>query len=182
MGWTESGAERSAGGGGVDGGRVVVGASGSLASLAALRAAATEARRGGLGLLAVIAWEPPEGEALYLRHPDPEWALHWQREARATLDRAFDQVFGGMPSGTGPVERLVVRDRPGRALCGIAGRPDDLIVIGARPGRGRGTRIQRYVRAHACCAVLTVPAPAVPKGLRRALRRATAEDFALVGR
>ncbi|MGW2229901.1 universal stress protein [Streptomyces formicae] len=186
----ESGVERSGGGGGggAGGGRVIVGVSGSLASLAALRAAAVEARRGGLGLLAVVAWEPPEGEALYLRHPDREWALHWQGEARARLDRAFDQVFGGVPSGIGTVRRLVVRDRPGRALCEVAGRAEDLIVIGTRRGRGRrrgggrGTRIHRYVRGHAGCPVLTVPAPAVPKGLRRALRRVTAEDFALVGR
>ncbi|MFE0176918.1 universal stress protein [Streptomyces sp. NPDC059002] len=166
--------------GGTDG-RVIVGVSGSLASLAALRAAAGEARRGGRELLAVIAWEPPEGEALYLRHPDREWALHWEAEARARIDRAFDEVFGGPPPGIG-TRRLVVRDRPGRALCRIADRPDDLVVLGARPGRRRATRIHRHVTAHAGCAVLTVPAPTVPKGLRRALRRVTAQDFTLVGR
>ncbi|MFJ2769077.1 universal stress protein [Streptomyces sp. NPDC087300] len=178
--WTGRGEERAGGAGGGAAGRVIVGVSGSLASLAALRAGAAEAERGGLRLVAVVAWEPPEGEALYLRHPDPEWARHWQGEARARLDRAFDQVFGGAPAGIGTVERLVVRDRPGRALCALASRPDDLLVLGARQGRARGTRIHRHVRAHAGCAVLTVPAPPVPKGLRRALRRVTAEDFALV--
>ncbi|QEU90838.1 universal stress protein [Streptomyces kanamyceticus] len=163
-------------------GCVIVGVSGSLASLAALRAGAEEARRGGRRLVAVIAWEPPEGEAMYLRHPDRAWALHWQGQARARLDRAFESVFGGLPTGIGTVERRVVRARPGRALCELAGHPDDLVVLGARPGRRRASRIHRHVTAHAGCAVLTVPAPAVPKGLRKALRRVTADDFALVGR
>lgn len=165
---------------GAGGGRVVVGVSGSPASLAALRAAAEQARRGGPGrvLVAVLAWEPPEGEALYARHPDPEWARHWWDAARARLDRAFDAAFGGTPPGV-TVERRVVRSRPGPALCELASGPDDLLVLGARAGR-RGTgQAQRYVRTHASCAVLTVPAPRAPKGFRRTLRRMTPEDFAL---
>ncbi|MEV5982464.1 universal stress protein [Streptomyces sp. NPDC052114] len=161
-------------------GRVVVGVGGSLASLAALRAAAEEARRGGRTLLAVTAWEPPEGEGLYLRHPDPAWARHWRNEARERLDRAFDAVFGGAPQGV-VTERRLIRSRPGPALCDLVTGPDDLVVLGVRPGRRRMGRVHRYVRSHAACAVLTVPAPEVPKGLRRALRKVTAEDFALVG-
>ncbi|MEU7583771.1 universal stress protein [Streptomyces sp. NPDC041068] len=161
-------------------GRVVVGVSGSLASLAALRAGAEEARRGGRALIAVMAWEPPEGEGLYLRHPDPVWARHWWNEARARLDRAFDEVFGGPPPGV-EAERRVIRARPGHALCDVAADPDDLLVIGVRHGRRRTSRLHRHVRSHASCAVLTVPAPPVPKGMRRALRKVTAEDFALVG-
>ncbi|MCF3121091.1 universal stress protein [Streptomyces arenae] len=165
---------------GAGAGRVVVGVSGSLASLAALRAAAEEARRSGRTLLAVTAWQPPEGEGLYLRHPDPAWARHWWHEARDRLDRAFDEVFGGAPQGVA-AERRVIRSRPGPALCGLAGGPDDLVVLGVRHGRRRTSRVHRHVRSHAACAVLTVPAPPVPKGLRRALRRVTADDFALVG-
>ncbi|TGA93813.1 universal stress protein, partial [Streptomyces sp. MZ04] len=52
------------------GARVVVGVSGSPASLAALRVGVDEARRAGRVLVAVIAWEPPEGEGLYARRPD----------------------------------------------------------------------------------------------------------------
>ncbi|MEV0124739.1 universal stress protein [Streptomyces sp. NPDC050703] len=162
-------------------GRVVVGVSGSLASLAALRTAADEAGRSGRTLVAVTAWEPPEGEMLYLRHPDPAWVRHWRAEARARVDGAFDAVFGGAPPGVGS-ERRVVRGRPERALPGLAAHPHDLLVVGTRPGRRRPSRLHRGIGARAVCPVLTVPAPAVPRGLRRALRRMTAEDFALVGR
>ncbi|WP_447041000.1 universal stress protein [Streptomyces sp. DSM 118878] len=162
-------------------GRVVVGVSGSLASLAALRAAADEARRSGRLLVAVTAWEPPEGEALYLRHPDPAWARQWRAEARARLDGAFDAVFGGAPPGV-RCERRVVRARPERALPGLAVHPYDLLVLGTRPGRRRPGRLRRRVGARALCPVLTVPAPAVPRGLRRTLRRVTVENIALVGR
>ncbi|MGW0536862.1 universal stress protein [Streptomyces sp. NPDC003032] len=161
-------------------GRVVVGVSGSLASLAALRVAAEEARRGRRVLVAVIAWEPPEGEALYLRHPDRAWARHWQAEAGARLDRAFDEVFGGAPPGV-ESERRVVRARPGSALSEVASRPDDLLVLGTRPTGSRPTRTHRHARARTTCPILVVPSPRVPRRLRRALRRVRAEDFALVG-
>ncbi|MFH8612101.1 universal stress protein [Streptomyces sp. NPDC018029] len=159
-------------------GRVVVGVSGSLASLAALRAGAAEARRTGQVLVAVLAWEPPEGEALYLRHPDREWARHWWTEAKARLDRAFDEAFGGTPPGV-VVERRVIRDHPGRALCEAATHPDDLLVLGARPHRHITPRTHRHVRAHASCAVLTVRPPALPKALRRTLRNLTPDDARL---
>ncbi|QCX79951.1 Universal stress protein family protein [Streptomyces sp. YIM 121038] len=159
-------------------GRVVVGVSGdSLASLAALRVAAREARRSGRVLVAVLAWEPPEGEALYLRHPDPAWAAHWRGVARGRLAGAFDEAFGGGPPGV-VVERRPVWDRPGPALCRVASRPEDLLVVGARGGWWRG-RVRRYAEARAVCPVLVVPAPPVPVALRRALRRARPVDFAV---
>ncbi|MET9544374.1 universal stress protein [Streptomyces sp. NPDC006627] len=171
MGWTESGSGT---------GRVVVGVSGSPASLAALRVAAEEARRARRVLVAVIAWEPPEGETLYLRHPDREWARHWWAVARTRLDRAFDEVFGGAPPGV-RTERRVIRAHPDRALSELAARPDDLLVLGTRPGRNRPSRTHRRVRSRTTCPILTVPAPAVPRRVRKALRKMTAEDFALAG-
>ncbi|MFE0063062.1 universal stress protein [Streptomyces sp. NPDC059003] len=172
--------------GDVRGDRVVVGISGAdddLADLAALRAGEREARRGGRTLVAVIAWEPPEGEGLYLRHPDKEWARHWQGVARERLERAFEEAFGGVPEGVA-VERRVVRGRAGRALVSLASRPGDLIVLGGRPGRPgrRRGRVRRYVDRRARCGVLVVPAPVVPRGLRRALRGVSVGDFgALAG-
>ncbi|MFE9390308.1 universal stress protein [Streptomyces sp. NPDC006784] len=161
-------------------GRLVVGVSGSLASLAALRAAALEAAGTGRPLLAVLAWEPPRGEAGYMLRPDRIWAENWRREARARLDRAFDEAFGGNPPGVADVERRLVRDRPWRALCATAGRPHDRLVIGVRGARwvlfGRGGTARR-VLTRAGCPVLTVPAPRFPVLLRTRLRHARAVHF-----
>ena len=161
-------------------GQVVVGVSGSLGGLAALRAAAVEARRSGRVLVAVMAWEPPEGEGLYARLPDRQWARHWHGEARARLDRAFAESLGGPPLDMDVVRR-VVRARPGQALCEAVAGPDDLLVIGVHPRRLWRGRIHRYVVAHAGCPVLTVPSPPLARQELRALRRATAGDFAAAG-
>ncbi|MER5664321.1 universal stress protein [Streptomyces mirabilis] len=157
-------------------GQVVVGVSGSLAGLAALRTAARAARDSGRALVAVLAWEPPEGEVLYVRNPDSVWAARCAREAAARLDRAFEEAFGGTPSQV-TVVRKVVRARPDRALCRLAAHPDDLLVLGARAGARRAA-VRRQVSAHARCPVLTVPAPAFARRERRVLCRAMARDFA----
>ncbi|MFI6333767.1 universal stress protein [Streptomyces sp. NPDC050535] len=169
----------AAGSAGAGDGRVVVGVSGSLASLAALRAAAHTARESGRTLVAVLAWEPPEGEVLHARNPDSAWAAACESEARARLDRAFDQAFGGTPSGV-TVRRRLIRDRPDRALCALAPDPADLLVLGARAATRIGMRraaVRRRVLGHARCPVLTVPAPVFPRRERRALRHAVAGDF-----
>ncbi|WP_369205793.1 universal stress protein [Streptomyces sp. PU-14G] len=165
-------------------GRLVVGVSGSLASLAALRAGAREARAGGRTLVAVLAWEPPEGESAYMLRPDRAWARHWYGEARARLEAAFDEAFGGDPPGVRTVGRRVVRDQPWRALCTVADRADDHLIVGTRaPSRavfGLGARYgptTRKVLARAGCPVLTVPAPRFPRHYRTMLRRARADDF-----
>ncbi|MEU5953015.1 universal stress protein [Streptomyces sp. NPDC047525] len=158
------------------GARVVVGVSGSLASLAALRVGVEEARRAGRVLVAVIAWEPPEGEGLYARRPDRAWARHWEAEARGRLDRAFEEVFGGAPEGV-VVERWVVRGAAGRAVCEFVGAAEeDLVVLGARKGWGWG-RVSRHAQRRAGCRVMVVPGPVAPRGMRRALRKARPEDF-----
>ncbi|MYT71717.1 MULTISPECIES: universal stress protein [unclassified Streptomyces] len=66
-------------------GRVVVGVSGSPASLAAVRSAVDQARGSGRPLLAVVAWEPPEGEKLYSRWPDRIAAVPVRKVPRAEL-------------------------------------------------------------------------------------------------
>ncbi|WP_438290918.1 universal stress protein [Streptomyces sp. HUAS TT7] len=161
------------------GGRVVVGVSGSLGSLAALRAAVDEARNGGRALVAVTAWEPPEGEILYARNPDSAWAAYHEDLARETLDRAVEEALGGLPEDVAG-RKLVVRGKAGRVLCALADRPEDLLVIGARPGVRRAP-VRRYIQQHARSAFLTTPAPRLPRHTVRALRHARAEDFALHG-
>ncbi|GAA3941087.1 hypothetical protein GCM10022244_56360 [Streptomyces gulbargensis] len=155
-------------------GRVVVGVSGSLASLAALRQATAHARRASVPLVAVLAWEPPEGETLYARHPDRAWARLWAEDARLRLARAVEDGLGRVPDGPA-VELRTVRAAPVTALCALA-RPDDLLVLGAaaRPGltaRLRARPVRRGVLARAACPVLLVPGPALRPGEARVLRR-----------
>ncbi|MFD3666010.1 universal stress protein [Streptomyces sp. NPDC058659] len=154
--------------------RVVVGVSGSLASLAALRYATALARRESVPLLAVLAWAPPEGEGLYARRPDREWARLWGEAARDRLWSAFVDALGAAP-GDLAVERRIVRDAPAAALRAAADLPGDLLVVGAAPRRGRLARLRRrpVLRAlqdRAACPVLTVPGPALRPGEARVLR------------
>ncbi|MFE0650484.1 universal stress protein [Streptomyces sp. NPDC059534] len=165
-------------------GRVVVGVSGSLASLAALRHATALARREAAPLLAVLVWEPPEGEALHARMPDRAWARMWGEDARRRLEDALVDGLGGIPADLA-FEGRVVRGAPADALSAMAGRPGDVLVVGSAPGRGRFSRLRRrpVLRAlvdRAACPVLTVPGPVLLPGEARVLRR-SARTSAPVG-
>ncbi|OIK28536.1 universal stress protein [Streptomyces malaysiense] len=140
--------------------RVVVGVSGSMGSVTALRRAGALARRLGAELWPVLAWEPPGGEPATRRSPaaavrDEEW----QRLAGGRLVAVLEEIFGDRGPGV-PIHALVVRGTPGRALVAIADREDDLLVVGAgRRGlqRAFSGRVRRHCLAHAGCPVLAVP-------------------------
>ncbi|MDQ1034125.1 nucleotide-binding universal stress UspA family protein [Streptomyces sp. V3I8] len=156
--------------------RIVVGVNGSPGSLAALHRAAGEARRTGAELLAVLAWEPPAGELAHRRgmYPVPVTAL--RQEACARLLTALDTAFGDAGPGV-PLQALVARGTPGRALVESADRPDDLLVIGAGC-RGRLRRVlfpsvARYCLAHAVCPVLALPPSPLREDLAALRRRAS---------
>jgi nucleotide-binding universal stress UspA family protein len=168
--------------------RVVVGVTGSAGSGAALRMAAAEARRSGRGLVVVLAWEPPGGEAAYRLAPDPGLLLIWERAAGERLSAAFADAFaetvGGAPADV-EVERLVVRGPAALALTSLAERPDDLLVLGAgtrhplaRLLRG-AVRRRALARAHAPVMLVAPPSlpPTLPRAVRRELRRLAPEDF-----
>jgi nucleotide-binding universal stress UspA family protein len=140
--------------------RVVVGVNGSPSSLAALRRAAEEARRRDAVLVPVLVWHPVGGEIAYRAHPCPPLLKLWEQAACDRLDAAVEQAFGGRRADL-RVEPVVVRsERPGPALVELAGRPDDLLVVGT--GRqGHLARlfhgaVSRYCLAHARGAVLGV--------------------------
>ncbi|MGJ5756030.1 universal stress protein family protein [Streptomyces puniciscabiei] len=161
--------------GGTPAGDVVVGVSDSLAGLAALRRGILEARRTRRTLVAVRAWEPPEGDALYRRWPEPSWSRLWADEARQRLDRAFELAAGGAPADLRIVRR-VVRGPAGPVLCSIAASPDDLLVIGVARPRGPAARlhrrpVHRHVPARARCEVLVVAGPRLLPREARILRR-----------
>jgi nucleotide-binding universal stress UspA family protein len=161
-------------------GRVVVGVSGSLGSLAALRHACRLARRDRAKVLAVLAWTPPGGELAYRQAPCPSLSTMWERQATLRLMDAFDAALGGFPRDV-TVEPVVLRAPAAEALTTTADRQDDLLVVGGTPG-GLPTRllhgaVRRRVLAHAACPVLAVRPPTPPRGALRALRHADPTDF-----
>ncbi|MEV0530698.1 universal stress protein [Kitasatospora sp. NPDC050463] len=149
-------------------GRVVVGVSGSLGSLAALHRAVAEARRTDADLLAVLCWTPAGGEFGYRRSPCPPLLTACRDAAAARLRQALDDAFGGGPAGV-RLRCQAVRGETGQALVRCADRADDLLVLGAG-GRGALARALRpsvtgYCIRHAACPVLAVPRPPLQREL-----------------
>ncbi|WP_406195584.1 universal stress protein [Kitasatospora sp. NBC_01560] len=149
-------------------GRIVVGVSGSLGSLAALHRAVAEARGADAEVLAVHCWTPAGGEFGYRRSPCPP-LLSACRDAAATrLRQALDEAFGGGFAGV-RLRSRIVRGETGRALVASADRPGDLLVLGAG-GRGPIARVLRpsvttHCVRHATCPVLAVPRPPLQREL-----------------
>ncbi|MGW7584562.1 universal stress protein [Kitasatospora sp. NPDC054768] len=132
--------------------RVIVGLSGSLSSLAALYHAVGEAARHEAMLVPVAAWTAIEREG---RRPPSEL----EHAARRRLDIAFEQAYGGYPSGL-VIHPLVVNAEPGPALVGAVTGPEDLLVLGAatrrRLDRLRHGSVARHCRHRAGCRVIEV--------------------------
>src|SRR5580704_5730780 len=144
--------------------RVVVGVSGLLGSLQALRLAADEARAREATLVAVIAWVPPGGDLSERSHPSPYLRQIWRDAAKQRLADAFDAGLGGLPDDVTVLVRIE-RGDPGPVLVDVADSPEDLLVVGTgrRSPIGRALRrsIGRYCLAHARCPVLAVPPSAL---------------------
>jgi nucleotide-binding universal stress UspA family protein len=115
-------------------GRVVVGTGGCAASDAAVRWAAGEADRRGVGLVVVHAWSPPHGfadpDAMRAREVDEfDAACTLERSVRLARARCATEVTG----------RLVERTAASALLVEVD--DGDLLVLGS-PGRGgRGARL-----------------------------------------
>jgi nucleotide-binding universal stress UspA family protein len=156
--------------------RVVVGVSGSLGSVTALRRATALARRLGAELWTVLAWEPPGGDPAARRSPAGGLAVEeWQRLARQRLIAVLEEIFGGDGPGV-PIHAVVVRGPPGPALVATADREDDVLVVGAgRRGlhRAFSGRVSRHCLAHAVCPVLAVPPSPLQSQLLSVHRRNT---------
>ena len=145
--------------------RVIVGASGSPGSLRALRHAEDLARHNVATLTPVLAWVPPGGE-LASRQPCPELIRIWQVAAWQRLWAALEAAWGQIPDDLS-VQPVVQRGQPGPVLVAFAGRPDDLLVVGAGrrglaawPAHGR---VSRYCVSHALCPVLAIPPATLAK-------------------
>ncbi|MFI9272974.1 universal stress protein [Kitasatospora sp. NPDC052896] len=153
--------------------RVIVGVSGSLNSLTALHRAVDEARARQATLVPVLTWTPVGGERNYRAQPCPPLLRTWEEAAHARLGHAFQDAFGGFPTGL-RVDPLVIRGEAGPVLTQVADRPDDLLVVSTgRQGRLHRLvhgSVSRYCLAHASCAVIAVPPSALQTDLRRLAR------------
>ena len=162
--------------------RIIVGASGSPGSLRALRHAEDLARHSDATLIPVLAWVPPGGD-LAARQPCPAMVRIWHDAAWQRLWDALEAAWGMVPVDLS-VRPVVQRGQPGPVLAGLAGQPDDLLVVGA--GRRGGLtwlghgRVGRYCLAHAQCPVLAVPPATLAQAGRGlhgwALRRRLSAD------
>ena len=149
-------------------GTVVVGVDHSGESLAALRIASSEARRRGARLKVVHAWVMPVFDSVpdpFLVEwsapvdPDPEATIEALRQgAEAVLDRAVSEAGEDLKGIE--MEKVVIEDRPERALVDAAAGAE-LLVIGSH-GHGRlhdlvlGS-VSHYCTQHAPCEVEIVP-------------------------
>jgi nucleotide-binding universal stress UspA family protein len=140
--------------------RIIIGVSGSPASLQALRYGAQLARFQDAAVVAVLAWIPPGGELAERSHPSTYLREVWVEAARQRLLTAIDLGLGGVPPG-GAFVLQVARGEAGNVLVNAAREDGDVLVIGAgRRGpirRGFACRVSRYCLAHAVCPVLAVP-------------------------
>jgi nucleotide-binding universal stress UspA family protein len=147
--------------------QVIVGVSGSPASITALRCAAHLAHGEDVLLVAVHAWTPPGGEFSERRLPSGYLHQLWQEEAAERLKAAVDLAFGGAKQAP-RLKGLVVCGRPGPALAEIASCADDLLVLGAGHKGAlswlRRAPVSRYCQAHAQCPLLILPQPMLSAG------------------
>jgi nucleotide-binding universal stress UspA family protein len=161
--------------------RVIVGVSGSPASVAALRVGADHARRDDVPLLAVHAWVPPGGDIAERRWPAPELRVVWKKAALELLERTIESAWAGHP-GDVRVEHVIMRGHAQHVLTDVASRSDDLLVIGAGsrgPERLWRGQVARYCLAHVRCEVLAVPPPSLARALRPFRQRVLTADQVL---
>jgi nucleotide-binding universal stress UspA family protein len=155
--------------------RIIVGVSGSLGSLAALRFGVDQARRTTGAMDAVLAWSPPGGEASP-RSDLPPLVQVWTEQAAQRLHRGFCEALGGVP-GDLDVRLHVRRGRPGPVLVGHADRASDLLVIGASTA-GAVRRlllgsVGSYCATRSRCALVLAPQPSLAHELRPRWHRLT---------
>jgi len=155
--------------------RVIVGVSGSLAGLAALRTAVAEARLREAELIAVRAWA---FKASWRESGTRIWRQEIANQAARALADAFDTAMGGPPTDIA-VQMIVAEGLPERVLVEHANQVDDLLVVGA-PASGlwhpTRTLVVRYCARHARCRLLVVPPPELARlgktgAMARHLRR-----------
>ncbi|MCE3556419.1 universal stress protein [Pseudonocardia sp. RS11V-5] len=153
--------------------RVIVGVTGTLTNLQALRVAVDSARDRDAMLYAVHVWETGHNlESMLATAHKPGVA-----DCLRLITQAFVDAMGGPPSDV-DLRTVVVEGDPGYRLLRLAHLDTDLLVLGgSRPGRWAGSPTVRCCTRQARCPVLVVPAqemaralPAAARGTRGAIR------------
>lgn len=154
--------------------RVVVGVSGSITGLQALRQAVHEARRRGAALCAVRVWSPPP--VMYTGDWYDLWSADVDVVAQARQEQALEAVREAFAAGMGgpPPDlewsAVVVPGPAGPALVRLADRPDDLLVLGWTAKR---SKVVRYCLRNANCPTMAVPPPPLARVSPREVLRQT---------
>jgi nucleotide-binding universal stress UspA family protein len=139
--------------------RIVVGIDGSEPSAAALRWAADEARRQGVGLHVVTCWNYP---ALpWAPYQPPLSGEDFERGAFEVAEAEVEEVLGTDREGL-DVAIEVLDGAPSLRLLDFD-RSAAMLVVGSR-GRGGFTglllgSVSQHLAEHARCPVVIVPAP-----------------------
>jgi nucleotide-binding universal stress UspA family protein len=124
---------------------IVVGVSGSLASLEALRYAVAQARARGITLNVVRAGYPSGGDTRARRAAlPPVWIDDWRQSQARELEAALHDALGAVPADV-TVEQHVVLGRPGEVLAYIT-EPQDTLILGAM--NASGGRLKKWLRVH----------------------------------
>jgi nucleotide-binding universal stress UspA family protein len=140
-------------------GPVVAGVDGRPAGQAALRLAAAQADRRGVGLIALHAWR--ERESTVLGDSSPMSYENWsgQLEHQRVLAEAVAGLATAWPGVH--LERQVVHGSARRLLTDCS-RGAQLMVVGRRSRQGLGTvmlaSVSRHLIEHSACPVLVSPA------------------------
>jgi nucleotide-binding universal stress UspA family protein len=142
-------------------GPVVAGVDGGPSGQAALRLAAVQADRRGVGLIALHAWR--ERESTVLGDSSPMSYENWS--GRLEHQRVLAEAVAGLATAWPGVrlERQVVRGSARHLLIDWSQRAQ-LVVVGRRGKQGLGaamlTSVSRHLVEHAACPVLVSPADA----------------------
>jgi nucleotide-binding universal stress UspA family protein len=141
--------------------RVIVGVTGALTNLQALRVAAESARERDAVLYAVHVWETGHNLESMLATAHKPGVTDCLR----LLAQAFADAMGGPPIDV-DLRSVVVEGEPGHRLLRLAHLEDDLLVLGSsRPGRWAGSPTVRRCVRQARCPVLVVPAQEMARAL-----------------
>jgi nucleotide-binding universal stress UspA family protein len=146
--------------------RVIVGVTGTLTNLQALRVAADSTRERDAVLYAVHVWETGNNlESVMATAHKPGVFGCLQLVAKA-----FDDAMGGPPPDL-DLRTVVVEGQPGYRLPRLAQLAPDLLVLGAgHPGRWIMPPTARQCLRQARCPVLVVAAPEMARNLRAMVR------------